>query len=184
MTTLLPFRLPLTALLACALGLGLAPRGFADSTPTPANPFHRFFGEWTLKDERWSHNWGGETEAIKIPGHHTLGRAINTDNSLLMIVAGPPPHGHILWTYDRRTGALQHLSSFGPRRIGTGQGRITDRGDVTLKASFSDEAPGTYRLYTYRWISADEYELRSVQHGTDDKPTGLFYGGIFVRMKP
>ncbi|HYP16346.1 MAG TPA: hypothetical protein VEQ65_03970, partial [Opitutus sp.] len=160
----------------------LVPLARANSAASP-NPFHRFFGEWTLKEDRWTHNWGRGTETIKIPQHHTLCRAINTDNSLLAVVDGPPPHGHILWLYDRSTGAVLHLSSFGPVRIGTGGGTVNVDGDVSLKVSFSDEAPGTYRRYTYHWVSDDEYELRSVQYDKTDQPTGLFYGGYFVRLK-
>jgi hypothetical protein len=36
----------------------------------PKNPFDKFIGEWTLKDDNWSHNWGNGTENIKIPNHH------------------------------------------------------------------------------------------------------------------
>ncbi len=150
---------------------------------TTGNPFQRFYGEWTLKDDRWTQNWGSGAEEIQLPQHHTLCRAINTDNSLLAVVDGPPPHGHIFWTYDRATGAVRHLSSFGPVRIGTGEGSVGPNGDVALKVSFSDEPPGTYRRYTYRWISDDEYELRSVQYDKDDQPTGGFYGGRFLRLK-
>lgn len=148
-----------------------------------ANPFQKFVGEWGLKDDAWSHNWGGGTEQIKIPGHHTLCQTLNTANSLLAVIDGPPPHGHIFWTYNRATGDVLHLSSFAPVRTGSGKGSVNAQGDVSLKLSFSDEAPGTYRLYTYKWISDDEYELRSVQYDSTDKPTGLFYAGNFVRLK-
>lgn len=104
---------------------------------TPALPV----GEWTLKDDNWSQNWGGATEHIKIPGHHTLCRAIKTNNSLLAIVDGPPPHGHIFWAFNPSTREVLHLSSFGQSRTGTGQGSVNAAGDVTLKLSFSDEAP-------------------------------------------
>jgi hypothetical protein len=173
--TRLPFRLLARLIL---LGLTAAAASAAD------NPFQKFVGEWTLKDNNWSQNWGGATEQIKIPHHHTLCQALNTDNSLLAVIDGPPPHGHIFWTYDRATGDVLHLSSFAPVRTGTGRGRVNENGDVSLKLAFSDEAPGTYRLYSYRWISADEYELRSVQYDSAGKPTGLFYGGNFVRLPP
>lgn len=158
--------------------------GYANPAAAPTNPYHKFVGEWTLKDDNWTQNWGNGTEHIKIPLHHTLCRAINTDNSLLAVIDGPPPHGHIFWTYNRATAEVLHLSSFAPVRTGTGKGRVNENGDVTLKVFFSDEPPGTYRLYSYKWLSADEYELRSVQYDSTDKPTGGFYGGNFVRMKP
>lgn len=147
------------------------------------NPFAKFIGEWTLKNDAWTQNWGNGTEEIKIPKHHTRYQTLNTPNSILSVVDGPPPHGHIFWTYNRATGEVLHLSSFAPVRTGSGKGTTDANGDVFLKLSFSDEAPGTYRMYSYKWISDDEYELRSVQYDSTGKPTGLFYGGSFVRIK-
>jgi len=146
----------------------------------PGNPFTRFMGEWTLKDDAWSQNWGGGSENIKIPNHHTLCRAINTDNSVLCIV-DTPPAGHILWAFNPVRKTVHHLSSFGELRIGTGQGSLSEKGDLHLKLSFEGEAPGTYRIYDYVWISADEYDMKSVQYDASGKATGLFYRGRFVR---
>ena len=44
-------------LVSCLALLSTAP-AFAQAPPA-ANPFQRFFGEWTLKDDAWSQNWGG-----------------------------------------------------------------------------------------------------------------------------
>ena len=160
----------------------LAPTStFADDKP-PANPFSRFFGEWTLKDDAWSHNWGGGRENIKIPNHHTLCKALNTDNSVLCVV-DTPPAGHILWAFNPVKKTVHHLSSFGELRIGTGEGSLNARGDLHLKISFEGEAPGTYRLYDYVWISPDEYDMQSVQYDSSGKATGLFYGGRFIRKR-
>lgn len=149
----------------------------------PKNPFNKFIGEWTLKDDNWSQNWGGADEHIKIPHHHTICRQLNTDNSLLAVIDGVPPYGHIFWSYNPVKKEVDHLSSFGTTRAGVGKGTVNENGDVSLKISFADEAAGTYRLYTYTWISADEYELKSVQYDSNDKATGFFYGGTFVRIK-
>lgn len=147
------------------------------------NPFVKFIGEWTLKDDRWTQNWGGGKEEIRIANHHTVSREINTDLSMLSIIDGPQPNGHIFWSYDPATKVFHHLSSFGSSRSGTGTGTINENGDLAIRISFSDEAKGTYRRYTYKWLNEDEYELMSVQYNEHDQPTGLFYGGIFVRMK-
>lgn len=149
---------------------------------TSKNPFRNFVGEWTLKNDDWSHNWGGGEEHIKIPNHHTVNRELNTAHTLLSVIDGAPPHGHIVWTYDASNKTVHHLSSFGESRIGVGEGTINENGDVTLKNSFSDEAKGTYRLYTYKWLDKDTYEMRSVQYDSAGKATGLFYGGVFVRV--
>jgi hypothetical protein len=150
---------------------------------SPKNPFNKFIGEWTLKDNNWSQNWGKGDEHIKIPRHHTICRELNTDNSLLAVIDGVPPYGHIFWSYNPVKKEVNHLSSFGTTRAGVGKGTINENGDVSLKISFSDEAEGTYRLYTYKWISENEYELKSIQYGANDKPTGFFYGGTFVRIQ-
>ena len=99
----------------------------------------------------------------------------------MLSVVDTPPKGHILWTYNPVKKTVQHLSSFGELRIGVGEGTVDDHGNLKLRVSFEGEAPGTYRLYSYTWLSDDEYELRSVQYDSKNKPTGLFYGGNFVR---
>lgn len=147
------------------------------------NQFRKFIGEWTLKDDNWSQNWGNGTENIKIPNHHTVCRQLNTDNSLLAVIDGTPPYGHIFWSYNPVKKEVDHLSSFGTTRAGVGKGTVNGNGDVALKISFADEPEGTYRQYTYRWISEDEYELKSIQYNSKGEPTGFFYGGNFVRVK-
>ncbi|MBA4852187.1 hypothetical protein [Emticicia sp. BO119] len=153
------------------------------SAENSKNPFRKFIGEWTLKDNNWSQNWGGKDEYIKILNHHTVCTAINTDNSLIAVIDGALPHGHIFWSYNPVKKEVDHLSSFGTARAGVGKGTINENGDVFLKIAFADEAAGTYRRYSYIWISENEYELKSVQYGANDKPTGFFYGGVFVRIE-
>lgn len=148
----------------------------------PKNPFNKFIGEWTLKNDDWFQNWGGADEHIKIPNHHTVCRQLNTDNSLLAVIDGTPPYGHIFWSYNPVKKEVDHLSSFGNTRAGVGKGTVNEKGDVSLKISFADEAEGTYRLYTYIWVSENEYELKSIQYDVNDNPTGFFYGGTFVRL--
>ena len=147
------------------------------------NPFGKFVGEWTLKADEWTHNWGNGTETIKIPEHHTVSRAINTDNSLISIIDGPEPNGHIFWSYNPKTKEVFHLSSFGDIRAGQGKGSISENGDVQLKLTFEGEAPGTYRIYHYKWLNDNEYHMKSVQFDENDKATGLFYEGVFIRLK-
>jgi hypothetical protein len=170
--------------LALMLSAPLMAQGTATTAADqPANHFARFFGEWTLKDDAWSHNWGGGTEHIRIPNHHTVCKPVNTGNSVLCVV-DTPPAGHILWAYNPVKKEVRHLSSFGELRIGVGLGTLSDKGDLRLKVSFEGEAPGTYRIYHYTWTSDDEYDMKSVQYDSNDKPTGLFYGGRFVRKQP
>lgn len=147
------------------------------------NPFGKFVGEWTLKEDNWTHNWGNGTETIKIPNHHTISREINTDNSLLSIIDGPEPNGHIFWSYNPKTKEVFHLSSFGTIRAGNGKGTILPNENVELKLSFEGEPEGTYRIYNYTWIHENEYHMKSVQFNENNEPTGLFYEGTFIRIK-
>lgn len=174
-----------TSYFSCYAQTNVPFSGFSKESNTQysKNPFRKFIGEWTLKENNWSQNWGGKDEHIKIPGHHTICSAINTDNSLLAVIDGAPPHGHIFWSYNPVKKEVDHLSSFGTTRAGVGNGTVTENGDVYLKISFADEAAGTYRRYSYKWISENEYELKSVQYDANDKPTGFFYGGVFVRVQ-
>lgn len=145
------------------------------------NPFGKFIGQWTLKDDDWTQNWGYGKETVKIPKHHTVSTQINTDNSLLSIIDGPEPNGHIFWSYNPNTKEVHHLSSFGTIRAGDGQGTINENGDVQLKLIFEGEPEGTYRIYNYKWLNENEYHMKSVQFSENDTPTGLFYEGNFVR---
>ncbi|NKI32246.1 nuclear transport factor 2 family protein [Croceivirga thetidis] len=146
------------------------------------NPFEKFIGEWTLKDDSWTHNWGGQTETIKIQNHHTISTQINTANSLFSIIDGPQPNGHIFWSYNPATKVVDHLSSFGELRAGVGQGSVSIDGDVNLKIKFEGEPKDTYRIYDYKWLSSNEYHMKSVQYDSNDAPTGLFYEGNFIRL--
>jgi len=158
-------------------------RNGRNAEDTSQNPFAKYIGEWTLKNNDWIHNWGSGTETIKIPNHHTICSDINTNNSLLAIIDGPAPNGHIFWTYNPNTKKVEHLSSFGSIRIGTGAGTVNKNGDVRLQLSFEGEAEGTYRIYNYTWLNNDEYHMKSVQYDANDHPTGLFYEGTFIRVK-
>lgn len=146
------------------------------------NPFAKFIGEWTLKNEDWSQNWGYGDEQIKIPHHHTISTGINTKNSLISIIDGPEPNGQIYWSYNPVTKEVDHLSSFGELRAGKGKGTVDEKGNLKLKLSFEGEAKDTYRIYTYTWVNDNEYILKSVQFDQNDQPTGLYYGGTFVRI--
>ncbi|MEM8509661.1 MAG: nuclear transport factor 2 family protein [Bacteroidota bacterium] len=147
------------------------------------NPFKNFIGEWTLKEDSWTQNWGNGTETIKIPEHHTISAQINTTNSLLSIIDGPEPNGHIFWSYNPNTRAVHHLSSFGTIRAGVGEGTVNEKGDLRLKIVFEGEPKDTYRVYHYKWVSPDVYHMRSEQFTQKGTPTGLFYEGTFVRLR-
>ncbi len=150
----------------------------------PENPFARFVGEWTLKDDRFQQVWDGKTvETLTIRNHHTRCAPVNTPRSILCVVTTPDLKGHILWAYDAGGKRVHHLSHFGTARTGVGTGSLNDGADLRLQIHFSDEPEGSYRIYEYKWVSVDEYSMLSRQFDRDGKPTGNWYGGTFVRLK-
>lgn len=169
-------------ILILVLVFSIFEKNYSQNNTKPTNPFQKFIGEWTLKDDNWSQNWGGADENIKISKHHTICQALNTDNSLLAVIDGVPPFGHIFWSYNPVKKEVDHLSSFGTSRAGVGKGTINGNGDVFLKISFADEAEGTFRKYSYVWVNENEYILKSVQYNANGQPSGLFYGGTFIRI--
>ena len=170
-----------------ALLLAVAvPAQAQDATPDrPGNPFARFFGEWTLKGDRFQQVWDGKTvETLTIPRHHTKCAEVNTDRSVLCVVTSPDLVGHILWSYDSDRKQVHHLSHFGPARNGVGSGSVDERSNLRLTVRFQGEPEGSYRIYEYEWVSDDEYSMMSRQFDRDNKPTGNWYGGSFVRIIP
>ncbi|NNU14969.1 hypothetical protein HK107_01355 [Parvularcula sp. ZS-1/3] len=148
------------------------------------NPFARFIGEWTLKDDRFQQVWDGETvETFTVKNHYTDCQPVNTAKSILCVVDAGALEGHIFWAYDDARQELHHLSHFGETRLGTGTGKISPEGDLRNRIAFRDEPQGTYRIYEYKWVGPDEYTMLSTQYSADGTPTGNWYGGTFVRLE-
>jgi len=146
-------------------------------------PFERFVGEWTLKDDQFQQVWGRKTvQTLSIPGHHTQCSKVNTEMSVLCVVDAVDFKGHILWAVSADGLSVSHLSHFGAARLGDGVGTLDEAGNLSLTIRFSDEPAGTYRHYTYDWLSADEYRMISTQYDANGKATGNWYGGNFVRL--
>ena len=172
---------------ACASASSVAP-AVASSTPEASvfhdSPFARFFGTWTLKDDRFQQVWDTRTlETLTIPKHLTNCAPVNTAKTVLCVVDAGDLRGHILWAFDNATSGLRHLSHFGSSRLGTGRGTLSDDGDLTITIRFSDEPEQTYRVYEYRWIDENAYSMVSTQYHDDGSQTGNWYGGTFVRVR-
>lgn len=148
----------------------------------PANPFKKFVGQWTLKENAWEQGYDNKIDVVQTPNHCTICKELNTDNSIMCVIEAPSSRGHIFWSYNSTAREVQWLSSFFTNRSGTGVGSFESNGDLSFKVSFEGEPEGSYRLYNYRWVSENEYVLRSVQYDKNNKPTGGYYGGTFVRV--
>lgn len=156
----------------------------SDESGAPAPyPFERFVGEWKLKNDRFQQVWDGKTvETLSIPAHRTQCSPVNTDHSILCVVDAVDFRGHILWAIQADGSSVSHLSQFGGARLGDGAGTLDSSSNLSLTIRFSDEPEGTYRHYTYEWVSPDEYRMISTQYAANGKATGNWYGGNFVRV--
>lgn len=162
--------------------LFLACKTYAE-LPKSENPFAAFFGEWTLKNDKFQQVWDGKTvETLDIPNHYTQCEAINTEKSVLCVVDAGGLKGHILWTYNSDKNTVHHLSHFGSARNGVGKGSLDTQNNLTTKVSFQGEPEGSYRIYEYKWVSDNEYTMYSKQYDRTDQPTGNWYGGSFIRV--
>ncbi|MEM7688165.1 MAG: hypothetical protein AAF291_04015 [Pseudomonadota bacterium] len=169
----------------CILGLALLANASALSAQEDETSyaFDRFVGEWKLKNDRFQQVWDGKTvETLSIPGHRTKCSRINTDHSIFCVVDAVDFQGHILWAVQADGTSVSHLSHFGGSRLGDGGGALEPKGDLSLTIRFSDEPKGTYRHYTYEWVSADEYRMMSRQYDASGTATGNWYGGLFERV--
>jgi hypothetical protein len=164
------------SLIALTFGLN------ADAAPDE-NPFKKYFGEWTLKENKFQQVWDGKTiEMLNIPNHHTECKPINTEKSVFCVVNAGDLKGHILWTYDSDKKKVHHLSHFGSSRNGVGSGTLDNKGNLTTRVNFQGELEGSYRIYEYKWVAENEYSMISRQYDLKGKPTGNWYGGSFVRI--
>lgn len=174
--------IPLTTLLACVYLLACS---FATNANTvPESKFAAFIGEWTLKEDRFQQVWDGRTvETLSIANHYTKCDSLNSTHSTICVVNAGDLKGQIYWAFDTKKKTLHHLSHFGTHRIGVGMGFIDGDGNLKNRVTFTDEPEGTYRIYEYVWVSADEYTMMSRQYNADNIATGNWYGGTFVRIK-
>ena len=180
-------RIGISPTVICALvslfsGDGLSAETEPGAASADSNPFSAFFGEWTLKDDKWQHVFDGSTlQTLNISNHYTRCDRINTERSVLCVVNAGELKGHIMWSYDSDKKRVHHLSHFGTARNGVGVGSLDAQANLRLNVTFQDE-PGTYRIYRYTWVSKNEYTMMSRQFASDGTPTGNWYGGTFVRI--
>lgn len=160
-----------------------SPAAVSNKAARDAYPFAAFEGVWTLEHDRFEQVWDGQTlQQLTIPNHITRCGPVNTAHSLLCRVDAGDLKGHILWVVNEGGRHVDHLSHFGTRRVGTGQGQLDEAGNLSLELRFADEPSDTFRRYRYEWLDADRYTMTSVQFREDGTQTGNWYGGTFVRL--
>ncbi len=145
----------------------------------PENPFARFIGSWTLKNDDWKSGNQAEENVVKWYNHFSSCKQLHTVGSLLWTVDAGSLRGNILWVYNFQTKEMVQSSSYTPTVTSLGKGKVDKEGNIELKVHF-DGNMDAYRLYTYTWLSDDEYQLHA-RYFENDQPTGFFYQGNFVR---
>ena len=152
-----------------------------DTNATQENPFRKFIGNWGMKNGIWESSFGGKYSESIDTSRLFIAQS-PTNQSLLWDYDLGSAKGVILWTFSGTNKEVYHLSanSYGP--MAQGVGTINDNGDINLKLYFDGECPTCYRMYRYKFISSDEIYFR-VTYYKDDKETGDFYGGTYVRKK-
>lgn len=87
-----------------------------------------------------------------------------------------------MWTFDAAKSRVHQLSHFGDSRNGVGVGAFNSQSNLTIEVHFQDDPEGIYRVYEYKWISKDEYQMVSKQYDKNQEHTGNWYGGTFIRI--
>lgn len=150
-----------------------------NDTNAPQNPFRKFIGNWGMKEGIWESSYGGQYSKSIDTSRLFIAKS-PTNLSLLWDYNLVSAKGVILWTFNNTKKEVYHLSanSFGP--MAQGAGTIDANGDVNLKLFFDGECATCYRMYRYKFISDNEIYFR-VTYYKDDKETGDFYGGSYIR---
>lgn len=150
-----------------------------ETNATQENPFRKFVGIWGMKEGIWESSFGGKYSKTIDTSFVFIAKS-PTNQSLLWNYNLFPAKGVILWTFSNTKKEVYHLSanSHGPMAQGTGT--INANGDANLKLYFDEDCATCYRMYRYKFISDDEVYFRASYY-KDDKETGDFYGGTFVR---
>jgi hypothetical protein len=153
----------------------------SSSSDTTNKRFTRFEGEWRLKDNIWKTKFDGEYKENKDSTRSFIAKAASPTNSLLWnIDFGEGYWAVLFWTYHQETGQVNHISNTTDNNIGIGTGEFNTNNDLIIKIVYPNGCTTCHRLYTYHWISPDEFDFKATIY-KDGKLTDDFYGATFLR---
>ena len=150
-------------------------------TDTIEDPLKKFVGDWVLKNELWKSSENGNYTETELNNFAFKAELIGPDNTLLWHEDfGNGFLATILWSYQKESKIIHHLSNNGFNNIGIGVEKFDDRNDIRVETEYTNLCTNCYYEYYYHWISLDEIEFKATFY-EDDNPNGDFYGGNFVR---
>ena len=142
-----------------------------------------FEGEWQLKDNLWKTKSDDVYKEDVNANRSFTAKAVSPDNTILWNADfGNGAWAILLWTYHAESGRVNHISNTSDNNVGIGEGEFDSNNDLTLKIRYPNGCKSCHRIYTYHWINHDEFEFTADIY-KDDKPTGDFYGGTFLKKK-
>lgn len=151
---------------------------FPHTDKSQENPFEKFKGEWVLKDDIFETNFGDKYKEDVNPNRSFVVKELGTKNSVVWIEDFDGFKVDIFWTYDFKQKQVHHLSM--SNDIAKGIGEFKESGDLEIKLIYENSCENCYRIYSFQWKSENELFFRGSFY-KDEKPTGDFYGGTFIR---
>lgn len=142
--------------------------------------FTRFEGNWKLKDDIWKTKSGGTLKESVDTSRAFVVKMVRPNTLLWDAYFGNGSWVTLLWTYHSKTGRVNQISNAKDNTVGVGTGEFNATGDLVIKVAYPNGCTTCHRIETWHWISANEFEFNSASY-KDDKPTGDFYGGTFLR---
>jgi catechol 2,3-dioxygenase-like lactoylglutathione lyase family enzyme len=154
---------------------------FAQNTIANSDKLKLFEGEWKLKDNVWKSKSDSVYKEDVNPNRSFVAKAVSPENTLLWEEDfDNGAWATLLWTYHWETGRVNHISNTTDNNIGIGVGEFDNNNDLTIRIVYPNGCTNCHRIYTFHWIEAGEFDFKATIY-KDDKPTGDFYGGTFIR---
>jgi catechol 2,3-dioxygenase-like lactoylglutathione lyase family enzyme len=154
---------------------------FAQNTIANSDKLKLFEGEWKLKDNVWKSKSNSVYKEDVNPNRSFVAKAVSPENTILWEEDfDNGVWATLLWTYHRETGRVNHISNTTGNNIGIGVGEFDNNNDLTIKIVYPNGCTTCHRIYTFHWIEAGEFNFKATIY-KDDKPTGDFYGGTFIK---
>lgn len=169
------------AFILCLLSLSNNSYGQKSTTDSIQDKLNLFVGEWKLKNDIWITKFDSSYEESVNPDRYFIAKAVSPENTILW--NGDFGGGNwfiILWTYHKQAGRVNHISNTKDNNVGVGVGEFDNKNNLTIKIVYPNGCTNCHRIYTYRWIMPDEFDFKATIY-KDDKATGEFYGGSFLR---
>jgi catechol 2,3-dioxygenase-like lactoylglutathione lyase family enzyme len=154
---------------------------FAQNQIGDSNKLKMFEGEWKLKDNVWKSKSDSVYNEDVNPNRSFIAKAVSSENTILWNADfGNGAWAILLWTYHKQTGRVNHISNTTDNNVGIGEGQFDNNNDLKIKIVYPNGCTSCYRVYTYHWVNQNEFDFKATIY-QDNRPTGDFYGGTFLR---